>query len=138
MNNTHLSLGYAGLIPFVGLSIATIMGYPQANFALLSYAMLIASFLGGTLWLSSVENKLPGHTAIVSNILMLAAWVILLLHNQTGIYYFAAALYAVLIVYERRFFKTIHAPEYLQLRTILSVVVTVCMLTVAVYFHVGN
>ncbi|MBT8449838.1 MAG: DUF3429 domain-containing protein [Gammaproteobacteria bacterium] len=138
MKKIHLTLGYAGLIPFIGLSIMIVMGYSVANIALLSYACLIASFLGGTLWMSSVEHKLAGHVAVTSNLLMLAAWAILIFHQVEGIFYLASALFVVLICYERRYLKLQYYVDYLRLRTVLSWLAAGCLLIVAIYKHTAT
>ena len=138
MKKIHYILGYTGLIPFIGLSITTILGDSVSNAVLLSYACLIASFLGGTLWMSSIEHKLANHVAITSNLFMLFAWAILIFQKTDGIFYLASALFISLICYERRYLKHLYSAEYLTLRTVLSWVVAGSLLVVAIFKHISN
>ena len=132
MQKIHKILGYSGLIPFIAFSILTVMEDSVSNFALITYACLIASFLGGTLWMSSIQEKLATHVAIFSNVFMLLSWLILIFYKTDGIYYLASALFVALICYERRYLKNIYSAEYLKLRTVLSVTVASCLLVVAI------
>lgn len=136
MQKIHYILGYAGLIPFIGLSLLTIMNDSVSHFALITYTALIASFLGGTLWMISANEDLPMHVAITSNVIMLLSWLLIIFYKVDGIYYLASALFISLICYERRFVKHLYSPEYLQLRTWLSWIVAGCLISVAVFLQV--
>ena len=136
MQKIHYTLGYAGLIPFIGLSVLTLMDDSVSHFALITYAALIASFLGGTLWMISVKEDLPMHVAITSNVIMLLSWLLIIFYKVDGIYYLASALFVSVICYERRYIKHLYSPEYLQLRTWLSSIVAVCLVSVAIFLQV--
>lgn len=59
MNVWHAVFGYAGLIPFIGLTALMLMNQPSAEFWLMSYAALIFSFLGGVQWLATLTPVSP-------------------------------------------------------------------------------
>jgi len=78
-----LILGVAGLIPFVGLAAAMLIGPDGVSertlhMALVTYGALIASFLGGVRWgnaLKAVEGQ--SREYIISIIPSLLAWLVL-------------------------------------------------------------
>tara|TARA_B100000809_G_scaffold132562_1_gene130357 strand:- start:331 stop:792 length:462 start_codon:yes stop_codon:yes gene_type:complete len=82
-------LGYAGLIPFIVLSVY-IAFYSSTGISILffsSYSALISSFIAGTLWGQALHINSVNRSAlfILSNFLSLAAWfsVLLILLNHT-------------------------------------------------------
>lgn len=111
--------GYAGLIPFVGLSLLALSGYPNAEYWLLSYAALIYSFLGGILWQASLKDNLPPHVTILALGAMLWAWLWLLIPS-TYWHPVAALSFIGLWLYERRYLQGSYIQGFLQLRCQLS------------------
>jgi hypothetical protein len=79
---TAWALALAGLIPFVGCAAIVAMGGAQADAwlgALIAYAAVILSFLGGTRWGASLAGGSPdAATLILSNLPALLAWAALL------------------------------------------------------------
>lgn len=80
------ALGYAGLIPFLAAAWAALGDRTlfQLSPALifLTYSAIILSFLGGTLWGKAREladGFLSAGLLLLSNVLALAAWLMLLL-----------------------------------------------------------
>jgi len=57
--------GYSGLIPFFGLSLLSITGFEFAHQALISYAALIVSLLGGVIWSFSLQPPAKPQSPIV-------------------------------------------------------------------------
>lgn len=111
--------GYAGLIPFVGLSLLALSGYPNAEHWLLSYAALIFSFLGGILWQASLKDDLPAHVTIIALGAMLWAWLWLLIPFSYW-HPIAALSFISLWIYERRYLRGSYIQGFLQLRCQLS------------------
>ncbi len=76
------ALALAGLIPFVGCAAMVAAGGPDADAwlgALIAYAAVILSFLGGTRWGAALASGSPDPvTLILSNIPALVAWAALL------------------------------------------------------------
>ena len=77
-------LGYAGLIPFIILSIGSWIEIPYLHnivYVLITYAAIILSFMGAIHWgmaMSKTDNK-QNKTFIISVIPALAAWFSLLI-----------------------------------------------------------
>ncbi|WP_054111387.1 DUF3429 domain-containing protein [Brevundimonas sp. AAP58] len=76
------ALALAGLIPFVGCAALAAWGGPHRElwlFALLGYAAVILSFLGGTRWGAALASGSPDPvTLALSNAPALVAWAALL------------------------------------------------------------
>lgn len=119
MTAWHTRLGYAGLLPFVGLSALVLAEFPQASAWLLSYSALIYSFLGGLLWLASLNAKLPTHTLFVSVGVMLWAWLWLLL-PQYPWHLVAAISFVLLWLYERVYLSDVYPRGFMRLRQWLT------------------
>jgi hypothetical protein len=100
-------LGGLGIIPFVGLSLATPFASDvlkaQLSFALLAYGAIILSFLGGIHWGLAIaavpqsDNTLWRRIAL-SILPSLVAWVALLTSSSIGFLVLAAAFVAMLVV----------------------------------------
>jgi hypothetical protein len=85
MNNGRTvawALALAGLIPFVGCAAMVALGGADADAwlgALIAYAAVILSFLGGTRWGAALERGSPDATTLIlSNLPALVAWAALL------------------------------------------------------------
>ena len=88
-NNTMLSLGYLGLLPFllgVGMMATNISVLGVAGSAVFaSYSAVILSFLSGVLWgkgLEKMQDKTSRYALILSNVFALLVWGLML---QTGV-----------------------------------------------------
>lgn len=130
MNRLHHLLGYGGLIPFIGLSLLIVMGYPAASFWLITYAALIFSFLGGLLWVASIKAALPKHVAIVSVTMMLWAWC-WLLFPAINWFWFAAWSFLGVWLYEKRTLADFYGAELIRLRLQLSLVAAFSLILAA-------
>lgn len=87
-NRLWLKLGYAGLLPFIGLTWLSVksdivIGI-STNFAFACYSAAILSFLAGTLWLEREGQQTFGPT-LCSNLLTLLAFISLLLSYPIGL-----------------------------------------------------
>lgn len=121
IDNTHKVFGYSGLIPFLALPVGVALFGPPYNTWLISYAALIFSFLGGVLWMASLQQDSPKHTSWVSIIVMLWAWCWLLFpfafnFHITGLSFF------LLWLYEKSFLTHTYSSSFWQLRTHLSAI----------------
>ncbi len=120
-------LGAAGLLPFLGLAIATLVlgGAPgaTARAAVLAYGAVILSFLGGIHWGLAIAAPGPARLAGwlgLSVVPSLLAWVALLLPPPGGLLLLAAAI-AAMLVPDRRATAAGQAPAwYPALRLPLS------------------
>ncbi|WP_114633154.1 DUF3429 domain-containing protein [Vibrio splendidus] len=87
--NTMAKLGYMGLIPFL---FGLLLSLTDSQFISLSgetlfitYSVVILSFLSGILWGNGIENfesQSSNKALILSNVIVLAAWVAVLLGEQ--------------------------------------------------------
>lgn len=131
MSRTHQLLGYAGLIPFIGLALLNILGsYPDSSEWLLSYAALIFSFLGGLLWLVSMQYELPRHVPMVSVGLMLWAWCWLLWPTFNW-FWLAAWSFLGLWLYEKFYLASVYSPAFLRIRAHLSLIAALSLISAA-------
>ena len=100
-------LGALGIIPFAGLSLATLFANDvlkgQLSFALMAYGAIILSFLGGIHWGLAIgavpqsDNMLWPRIAL-SILPSLVAWAALLAPFSIGFLVLAAAFVAMLLV----------------------------------------
>ncbi|MEZ8580190.1 DUF3429 domain-containing protein [Vibrio splendidus] len=87
--NTMAKLGYMGLIPFL---LGLLLSLTDSQFFSLSgetffitYSVVILSFLSGILWGNGIENfesQSSNKALILSNVIVLAAWLAVLLGEQ--------------------------------------------------------
>ena len=87
--NTMAKLGYMGLIPFL---FGLLLSLTDSQFFSLSgetlfitYSVVILSFLSGILWGNGIENfesQSSNKALILSNVIVLAAWLAVLLGEQ--------------------------------------------------------
>lgn len=120
-----VTLGYAGLIPFV--AAAGLSWYPPlsavASAALLAYAAVILAFLGAVHWgvaLHAGRGRSSGRYAW-SVLPALTAWPLLLAPPRYGLPLMALAVFAWWLV-ERRLIANLLPGWYLHLRDPLSLV----------------
>lgn len=126
-------LGYAGLLPFVALAVAT--GFApaayraQAALALLAYSATIASFLGAIHWglgMRSPLNPQPG-PFVWGVFPSLVAWFPLLLPISQGLIAVALVLGMCMAV-DRRSYPAYGLGKWLAMRVRLTLVATICIL----------
>ncbi|MEZ9392646.1 DUF3429 domain-containing protein [Vibrio sp. J383] len=87
--NTMAKLGYMGLIPFLfglllSLTDSQFLGL-SGETLFITYSVVILSFLSGILWGNGIENfesQSSNKALILSNVVVLAAWVAVLLGEQ--------------------------------------------------------
>ncbi len=129
-------LGYAGLLPFIGLT--ALLWIVQADLvqwlamALASYAALIASFLGGVHWglaalRPSQERNFHYAWGITPSLI---AWLALLMPTYAGLPLLAALLIACAAV-DRKTYPQLGMQAWLKLRTQLSAVAALACLLAA-------
>ncbi|MCK8087396.1 DUF3429 domain-containing protein [Vibrio sp. 1CM8B] len=87
--NTMAKLGYMGLIPFlfgVLLSLTDSQFFSFSGESLfITYSVVILSFLSGILWGNGIDNfesQSSNKALILSNVIVLAAWLAVLLGEQ--------------------------------------------------------
>ena len=87
--NTMAKLGYMGLVPFL---FGLLLSFTDSQLFIFSgdtlfitYSVVILSFLSGILWSNGIENfesQSSNKALILSNVIVLAAWLAVLLGEQ--------------------------------------------------------
>ena len=128
-------LGYAGLLPFIIALLMHVLqirllGEPERLFV--SYSVVIASFLCGTLWRSAhtVEATKAPVMLWFSNILALGTWAgwLVLPFNKHATFLFLILVYIGIRWIEHAFLSAQLTPQYHQLRQRLTLIVVSCHL----------
>lgn len=137
---TAQSLGYGGLVPFVGLALV-IWLWPihqaQAATALLAYGATIASFLGAIHWgLTMRDSQVQSTRLLVWGVIpSLVAWVALLLPAAQGMLLIAALLWACFAV-DRVVYTRAGLRAWLPMRLLLTAIASLsCIASAIVLTH---
>ena len=125
-NPVALTLGYAGLVPFVAGAALTWLVHadvqPLVVDALAKYAALIVSFLGGIHWGLGMRQPLPSPVPFAWGVApSLMAWVAVLMPPYAGLVVLGFALVACYL-FDRRTYRGMGAGPWLTLRFRLSAV----------------
>ncbi|CDU04875.1 hypothetical protein VCR14J2_390039 [Vibrio coralliirubri] len=87
--NTMAKLGYMGLIPFLFGLLLSLTDSQFFSFSgeslFITYSVVILSFLSGILWGNGIDNfesQSSNKALILSNVIVLAAWLAVLLGEQ--------------------------------------------------------
>jgi hypothetical protein len=129
-------LGYAGLLPFVACLAVMLLSddrnwQAQAASQLISYAALIASFLGAVHWGAAFYDRQGQQGARLAWGVTpaLAAWSLLSLPQGMALAGLAA-LFSLILLVDYRLLPLL-GEDYRRLRLRLSAVVIACLLTAA-------
>jgi steroid 5-alpha reductase family enzyme len=119
-------LGYAGLIPFVGLAVLALIDSPPeqalAAFALRAYAVTIVSFLGAIHWGLAMRQAQADTLLLVWGVApSLLAWASLLIVPGAGSLLLAATLWLCFLV-DRRVYPRFGLQAWLRMRLVLTTV----------------
>ena len=130
-------LGYAGMIPFVGLAAALWWALPGdwhlASMALLGYGATVTSFLGAIHWGLMMRDghaqpRLPWAWGVVPSLL---GWVALLLNPVPGLVLMAALLWACFLV-DRILYPRYQLQAWLPMRLWLTLAASISCMSAAV------
>ena len=126
-------LGYAGLIPFLFLSISPLLiSFPEGyvfNLLLSFYGGVILSFLGGMTWGWTLVN-FQKSSLIVGVLVSLIGFFIISISNMF-LYYslcLSLATFISFYLFELRVSDLMKDKQYKRLRTVLTFVVSLCYL----------
>ena len=123
-------LGYAGLIPFVGLpGLATfnLLGLPEVVAAFSAYAAVILSFFGGIHWLQSIQDS-DAQRAILAMLPSIVAWSSLVLLESKYTLICLLIAFVLVWMYDHKTLQI--SRQYMGLRTQLTAAVMGCHLWV--------
>lgn len=123
MDKTASGLGYAGLLPFIALTIAGITGddHSRVLTLFLAYGAVILSFLGGIHWGIAMHDGGANASRQLAACMLpaLAAWIALTLERPAALAMLAAS-YLFWWIYDRAVIAT---PWYRTLRRNLTLTV---------------
>jgi hypothetical protein len=124
-SSTAQALGYAGLLPFVSLALASYLVVPEFQPELLSalrgYAATILSFLGAIHWGLTLREATSSTRLLLWGVLpSLLAWVALLLPMTSGLWLLAAGLWTCWAV-DRQVYPRLGLSAWLPMRLVLTV-----------------
>ena len=126
-------LGYAGLIPFLFLSISPLLiSFPEGyvfNLLLSFYGGVILSFLGGMTWGWTLVN-FQKSSLIVGVLVSLIGFFIISISNMF-LYYslcLSLATFISFYLFELRVSDLMKDKQYKRLRTVLTFIVSLCYL----------
>ena len=130
-------LGFAGLIPFVTLSLLafnhSLLSPEHTLLGFISYSAIILSFMAGALWGKAVALDLDDGIAkllIISNVIALGCWIALLTPFELSALILLVSGYVYLLYIEFKAKQLSATISYITLRTILTSVVAVCHVVV--------
>jgi hypothetical protein len=133
-------LGYAGLLPFVGLAMATWAAEPGqrafAGLALAGYGAVIASFLGAIHWGLVMRDAPKQSLALLAWGVMpsLMAWVAFMLSPAAGLLVIAALLWVCFAV-DRVVYPRFQVQSWLPMRLTLTCIASASCVAGAAKLH---
>ena len=139
--NAAWYMGYGGLLPFLGLTVALLLNVDSLPFAsrvsvagwLLIYAATILSFIGAVHWgvalgmANTLSNDRKGWLMGYSVVPALLAWIMLLLPNAIALFAMAVCI-ALAYLADRLWLFPLLQSDYAHLRLHLTVVVASSLL----------
>ncbi|NVK56038.1 MAG: DUF3429 domain-containing protein [Alteromonadaceae bacterium] len=131
MNQQFKQLGYAGLLPFIGLNaLAFTQILPQALVFLYftQYSAVLLSFFGGIHWYDAISGNKDGHQKYMAMLPTLIGWVCLMHAGAPWVLATLSVSYLAIMFYDK---QVLTLPkelvvEYTRLRMHLTTVVVIC------------
>jgi len=104
MHNHAKWLGFAGLIPFVGIPILVLSGYLhyfQGYTYFVQYSAIILSFFGGIHWLDALQNRRTNHQLYVSMLPSVVGFVALVFLDGYVLLSILSIAYIGILMYDK-------------------------------------
>ena len=132
-----LFLGYAGLIPFVGLSAASVLidGTHRNTllFCLLAYGATIISFLGAIHWGLTMRDYSPRQWQLVWGVIpSLAAWLSLIFSTKSGLAVQCLMVWVCFAV-DYRAYSKFNLMAWLKMRFLLTLLASLSLFGPLIY-----
>lgn len=127
MNLHAKMLGYAGLLPFIGMPLLISMEYItvfQGTLYFCQYSAIILSFFGGLHWFDALQNNRHSHQIYVAMLPSIVAWLCLALLSPGLTITLLAISYVLMLIYDLRYLDM--PAGYNKLRIKLSTLVLIC------------
>jgi hypothetical protein len=128
---TVRAIGYAGLIPFIGLSALGVLWHDIHHsailFSLLAYGATIISFLGAIHWGLAMRLEKPDTFSIIWGVIpSLVAWGSLIVDTQWGLAIQFIALWICFFV-DFKLYPQFGVSQWLSMRLQLTVMAGICL-----------
>jgi hypothetical protein len=138
---TARAIGYAGLIPFIGLSAMSVLWHDIHHsailFSLLAYGATIISFLGAIHWGLAMREGQPDRNTIIWGVIpSLAAWGSLVVDTYWGLAIQVITLWVCFLVDYKRY-PQFGVSEWLSMRLQLTVIAGVCLVLPVLMFLIS-
>ena len=128
---TARAIGYAGLIPFIGLSAMSVLWRDIHRsailFSLLAYGSTIISFLGAVHWGLAMREEKPDRIAIIWGVIpSLVAWGSLIVDTSLGLAMQFISLWICYLVDFKRY-PQFGMSGWLSMRLALTAIAGICL-----------
>ena len=138
---TARAIGYAGLIPFIGLSAMSVLWHDIHHsailFSLLAYGATIISFLGAIHWGLTMRGEQPDRIAIIWGVFpSLLAWGSLIIDTHWGLAIQLITLWICFLVDYKRYPK-FGVGQWLSMRLLLTVIAGICLVLPVLMFLIS-
>jgi hypothetical protein len=136
MHQSAKLLGYAGLLPFIGIPLFILTGqihYFEGYTYFAQYSAIILSFFGGIHWLDALQNRRKNHQLFVAMLPSIVGWLSLVFLQGYLLFSVLSIAYVGVLMYDKYVLaleKDILIP-YTFLRTVLTTVVVITHLLMA-------
>lgn len=136
LSRSMILLGYAGLIPFVGLSLIVCLGlfdmHTEATRILNIYSFGIIVFLCGSSW-PNIEDVHASGKSLISNALFLLAFFSFILIPEHWALLAALYLWLIYLIEHKTYLLGSFKPAYKSLRKQLTCIASLSMLAVYLF-----
>lgn len=136
MRQSAKLLGYAGLLPFIGIPLLILTGqihYFEGYTYFAQYSAIILSFFGGIHWFDALQNRRNNHQLFVAMLPSIVGWLSLVFLQGYMLFSVLSIAYVGVLMYDKYVLaleKDILIP-YTFLRTVLTTVVVITHLLMA-------
>jgi hypothetical protein len=136
MHQSAKLLGYAGLLPFIGIPLLILTGqihYFEGYTYFSQYSAIILSFFGGIHWLDALQNRRKNHQLFVAMLPSIVGWLSLVFLQGYMLFSVLSIAYVGVLMYDKYVLaleQDILIP-YTFLRTVLTTVVVITHLLMA-------
>jgi hypothetical protein len=136
MHQSAKLLGYAGLLPFIGIPLLILTGqihYFEGYTYFAQYSAIILSFFGGIHWLDALQNRRKNHQLFVAMLPSIVGWLSLVFLQGYLLFSVLSIAYVGVLMYDKYVLaleKDILIP-YTFLRKVITTVVVITHLLMA-------
>ncbi|MEQ3652648.1 MAG: DUF3429 domain-containing protein [Glaciecola sp.] len=136
MNKQFWILGYAGLIPFIGLPLLAFTNFLDNMLAyqyFVQYSAIILSFFGGIHWYDALQKDEASHQLYVAMLPSIVAWLSLVTLSGSILLGVLSCSFIGMLMYDKYTLKMEKHKiiAYTQLRMILTTVVVLSHLAMS-------